>query len=79
MRGIEKREAKLILKYMNGIVKDYGFVTVADFNDLLGYTRSVYTDNCKGWHSLKGAKIKRKKLFSRKYVIILPEPIPISD
>ena len=70
-KDISKMEAKLILKYMQEIIDRYGYVTLADFYDLID-RRSVYTDNKKGWYSLTRARVSliRKK---GRYRIKLPD------
>lgn len=55
-KDVTRKEAKIILKCMQEIIDRYGYVTLADFYDLIG-RRAVYTDNKKGWHSLTGAKV----------------------
>ena len=69
-KDISRKEAKLILKYMQEIIDRYGLVTLADFYDLIDI-RAVYTDNKKIWRSLTGARVS---LIRRKggYRIKLP-------
>ena len=65
-KDISRRDAKLILKYMQEIIDRYGFVTLADFYDLEGSDLAVYTDNKKIWRSLTGARvslIRRKGMY----------------
>lgn len=69
-----KKEAKLILKGLKDIIKEFGKVTVADYNDLIT-ARSVYTDHCKGWFDLSEARIEKADGYIRKYKIVLPDPI----
>ena len=71
-----RRGAMLILMYMNDIIARYGYVTVADYYDLIGSKIIKYTDDQKGWRSLRGAKIKQVDLFT--YKIVLPEPVKIT-
>lgn len=69
---MNKRDAKLILQRMNDILQTYGFVTIGDYHDLLGYKVFKYTDDCYGWYSLRASKIKRVGLF--RYVVKLETP-----
>jgi len=49
---------------MQEIIDEYGYVTLADFYDLVDVRRVVYTDNKKRWRSLNGARVS---LFKGKY------------
>lgn len=70
-KDISRKEAKLILKYMQEIIDRYGFVTLADFYDVEGSNVAVYTDNKKGWRSLAGARVSLIRRKGR-YRIKLP-------
>ena len=72
-----KYEAKLILKTLKDIIKTFGEVTVADYNDLIGMS-SVYTDHYKGWVDLSKARIEKADGYIRKYKIVLPDPIDLT-
>lgn len=76
-RGMSRREARLILVYMKEIIDRYGFVTLADFYDLVDSKIAVYTDNKKGWRLLTGARVS---LIRRKgmYRIKLPDLVDIT-
>ncbi len=73
-KAISRKEGKQILMYMKEIIDRYGYVTFADFLDLVGSKKAVYTDNRKGWRSLKGARISLFKKYGT-YRIKLPESI----
>lgn len=49
-------EAEEVLSAMDDIRDQYGMVTVADLNDLVGVT-GRYTDNKYGWSSLRTAEV----------------------
>lgn len=68
-----KKEAKEVLKSLRNLLTDYEFVTIADFNDLVGID-SDYRDNLHGWHRLEGVSIER---VVNGYIIILPDPIKL--
>lgn len=42
-RDMSRRDAKLIKKYMQEIIDDYGYVTLADLYNLMGGTIDVAT------------------------------------
>lgn len=69
-KDISRKEAKLILKYMQEIIDRYSLVTLADFYDLIGH-RSVYTDHKKVWRSLAGVRVSLIRRKGR-YRIKLP-------
>ena len=70
-KNISRKDAKLILKYMQEIIDRYGCVTLADFYDLKGSKLAVYTDNKKIWRSLTGARVSLIRRKGR-YRIKLP-------
>ena len=67
---MSRMEAKIILDSMQEIIDAYGYVTLADFYDLIDI-KSVYTDSKIGWCSLTGARVS---LFRKhgSYIIELP-------
>jgi hypothetical protein len=69
---VSRKEAKLILKYMQEIIDRYGYVTLADFYDLEASDEAVYTDNKKEWRSLKGARVSSRRK-EGVYRILLPD------
>lgn len=71
-RNYSKKDAKNILKFMNEIIDEYGFVSVSDFYDFIGSPEGTYLDNKKGWRSLFGSKISMLKRRGR-YRIIFPD------
>ena len=64
-----RRDAEEILNYMGDLIDEYGFVTVADFYDLVGVSGN-YTDNKYGWTDISNAEIVRVK---DGYMIKLPK------
>lgn len=77
-KDISRKEAKIILKYMQEIIDRYGFVTLADFYDLID-NRTVYTDTKKIWRSLTGARVSLIKRRKGGYRIKLPAFEECSD
>lgn len=71
-KDISRYEAKQILKYMSRIIYKYGYVSLADFYDLVGSKVHKYTDYRKGWRSLIGAKVSLIRRHGR-YRIKLPD------
>lgn len=71
LKDVSRKEAKMILKYMQEVIDKYGFVTLADFYDLADFRKCSYRAHKKGWRSLTGARIS---LIKRKgnYRIKLP-------
>lgn len=67
-------EAEALMAEMRELIKLYGFVTVADLHDLTG-TDSCYTDNNRGWTSLRNAEISRVR---GGWAVILPEALPLA-
>lgn len=68
---IDRRMAKMILKAMQETIDEYGYVTLADFYDLIDSRIAAYTDERKGWRSLIGARVSLVKRKGR-YRIKLP-------
>ena len=66
---------RMVKSNMEDIIAMYGYVTVADYYDIIGYA-SVYTDNKNGWVSLEKAEIA---ITDDPYIfeLILPKPLPI--
>lgn len=62
-------EAEEVLDRMEEIIATYGFVSVADFYELVGVP-SNYTDNNYGWSNLRNAYVDR--LRDGGYIIKLP-------
>ena len=56
-KDTSRKEAKLILKYMQEIIDAYGYVTLADFYDLTDSKKALWLDNTEGWRSLQGSKV----------------------
>ena len=70
-RDISRKDAKLILKYMQDIIDRYTMVTLADFYDLVDSRVVRYSDNKKIWRSLTGARVSLIRWHGR-YRIKLP-------
>lgn len=68
-----RREAEEVLSAMDDIRDQYGMVTVADLNDLLGVT-GEYTDNKYGWTNLRNAEVIRER---DGYALKLPRAMAI--
>lgn len=66
-------EAEEVLSAMEDIRDQYGMVTVADLNDLVGVT-GQYTDNKYGWTSLRTAEVVHVR---DGYMLKLPRAVPI--
>lgn len=66
-------EAEEVLNAMDDIRDQYGMVTVADLNDLVGKT-GQYTDNKYGWTSLRTAEVVRTR---DGYMLKLPRAMAI--
>ena len=60
---------------MEDIIKMYGFVTVADYFEIIGCV-STYTDNKIGWLSLSKAEIIMTD-DTGTYELVLPKPKPL--
>ena len=74
-RKMSRAEGKLVLKYMQEIIDEYGYVTVADLHNLIDIP-SVYIHNRSGWLSLKGARVTLLRKHDA-YYLILPHSVPI--
>lgn len=66
-----KCEAEEVLNTMDDIIDNYGIVSVADFNELVGVS-GKFTDNNYGWSDLKTATVIRVR---DGWVIKLPRAI----
>lgn len=66
-------EAEEVLSAMEDIRDQYGMVTVADLNDLVGVT-GQYTDNKYGWTSLRTAEVVHVR---DGYMLKLPRAVAI--
>jgi hypothetical protein len=62
-------EAEKVLSNMEGLISEYGMVSVADFYDMVGIP-NTFRDNKLGWTDLKSASIKRSR---NGYQIEFPE------
>ncbi len=69
-----REEAELVLERMNDIIDTYEIVSVADFNDLVGFPTS-HVDNKWGWTFLGDVQIRQVR---EGYLIDLPQAEPIS-
>ena len=67
---MSRAEGKMVLKLMQQMIDDYGYVTVADLNDLIDIP-STYIHSRSGWQSLKGARVTLLRK-NRSYMLILP-------
>ena len=71
-----RANAEQVLGYMQDIIDIYGFVTLADFYDLIGDSRHTdYTYNKRGWTSLDNVSIERTRYG---YEMKLPKTVPIN-
>lgn len=66
-------EAEQVLDRMDELVKEYGIVSVADLNELVGIT-GAYTDNKYGWTDIRSASIVRTR---DGYMIKMPRALPL--
>ncbi len=62
--------AEMVTEKMNDTIQEYGAVTVANLNDLIGQT-SAYTDHKWGWTDLSTMRLKRVQ---EGFLLQLPEP-----
>lgn len=63
-------DANTVLNNMKTIIYEYGFVSVADFYDLVGVT-AHYEDNKVGWRNIDSAY---PEMYNGGWKLILPEP-----
>lgn len=71
---IESRgEAEDVLLRMDEIIEEYGTVSVADLNDLVGIT-GKYTDNRYGWTNIRNAEAVRVR---DGYMLKMPKVTPL--
>lgn len=68
-----RAEAEDVLSQMDDMIRQYGVVSIGDYNELLG-VRGSYTDQKYGWTSLRTADIVRVR---DGWVIKLPKAMPI--
>lgn len=61
-------DAEEVLFHMDEILKNYGLITIADYNDLVGIP-GQYTDNRFGWTSIRNARVVHSR---DGYIIELP-------
>ena len=66
-------EAENVLDQMGDVIKQYGFVTVADMYDMADLTQP-FTSNKYGWMNVRSAEVVRVR---DGYVIKLSKPSPI--
>lgn len=69
-----KPEAEYIIAKLNEAIELYGFATVADLHELTG-TVSCYTDNKRGWTSLRTAEVVR---VGDGWAVMLPKALPLA-
>lgn len=69
-----RSRAEKVLNYMNEIIDKYGVVTVADMYDLADLAPTNYTDNLRGWTSLRNAKVVKVR---DGFKIDLPRPLEV--
>lgn len=67
-------EAEEVLASMDGLIAQYGIVSVADFYDLVGISGN-YTDNKYGWTNLRTATVVRVR---DGYMIKMPRALPLN-
>lgn len=63
-------EADRVLERLDELIQQYGAVSVADLNSLVGQT-SEYTDHKFGWDNIDGAEIR---VIREGFLLVLPEP-----
>lgn len=68
-------DAYYILGQMNTIIVEYGFVSVADFFDLVGVTPD-FIDSKYGWYNMNAAYVD---LESGAYALRLPVPVALNN
>lgn len=67
-------EAETVLEHMDDIIAKYGYCSIADLYDLVGYT-SDYTDTKAGWTDLRGVSSITRDRYG--YTLKLPKPVTI--
>lgn len=72
----DKDEAIEVLNHLGEHIKNYGYATVADLNDLVNLP-NTYADSKKGWTNLESAHIREEK--PGEFRIILPKVIAIDE
>ena len=69
-----KARAEEVLDMMDGIIEEYGFVTVADAKEFAG-CKASYEDDKYGWTSIGGAEIVKEK--GGYYRVKMPKAKPV--
>jgi hypothetical protein len=69
-----RTDAECVLAGMIDLIRTYGAVSIADFNELSGHTGN-FTDNKYGWRSLNTAHVAHSQ---DGYIIRLPKAIPLN-
>lgn len=66
-----KEKAENVLKLMKGVIQDYGFVTIADFYDLIDFANYTYEATKVGWKDLSASEIVNE--VGTAWTIIFPD------
>lgn len=69
-----KEDAERVLKVMREIIEKFSFVSVEDFNSLIGLP-STHSDSKQGWIVLKDVEIEES--YRGHFRINLPDPVTI--
>lgn len=66
-----RADAEDVLNNMNDIIRNYGFVRVADLFELVGYEDNNFMNNKYGWMNISNAEVVRVR---DGYLIKMPKP-----
>lgn len=69
-------EAQKLLNDMKEVIHIYGYLTIADFHELVGCTSSVFSDTYYGWTDISKSSIEKTPFG---YFIDMPSPKCLND
>lgn len=77
---ITKNQAEVLLSSMQNIIDQYGYVSVAECNNILGYHYSFLREFHLGWTTLEGAEICHSDNNGHypRYYVEFPEPTDVT-
>jgi hypothetical protein len=70
-----RRDAEAVLDQMDDLIEKYGYVSVADLYNMVGFTEE-YTDYDYGWISISSAKVINSR---DGYMLKLPRAMPLDN
>lgn len=76
---ITKKQAETLLSSMQNIIDMYGFVTVAELKDILGFKETTLRENHIGWTDIRDAEIMHTDNNGHypRYFVRFTEPSPV--